>query len=113
MAQQVTIRLVDDLDGSEATITLSFGFDAKSYEIDLNEANANEFKKVVSRYINSARLVSSVTRRAQSRTRNNGSQSKIDVGSIKQWARENGLPYPERGRLPHSLIAQWEAASVS
>ena len=40
MAQKVHIVLEDDLDGSDATQTVSFGLDGTSYEIDLNDKNA-------------------------------------------------------------------------
>jgi len=42
MAQKTLILLQDDLDGSEAAETVSFGLDGKSYEIDLSEKNAQK-----------------------------------------------------------------------
>ena len=45
MAQKVNIILVDDLDGSEATETVSFGLDGASYEIDLNDGNAAALRR--------------------------------------------------------------------
>ena len=44
MAQKVQVLLVDDLDGSEATETVSFGLDGVSYEIDLSSGNAGELR---------------------------------------------------------------------
>jgi nucleoid-associated protein Lsr2 len=40
MAQKVQVLLVDDLDGSEATETVTFGLDGVAYEIDLSSGNA-------------------------------------------------------------------------
>ncbi|HRK44564.1 MAG TPA: Lsr2 family protein, partial [Nocardioides sp.] len=40
MAQKVHIVLEDDLDGSDATQTVSFALDGTAYEIDLNDKNA-------------------------------------------------------------------------
>ena len=40
MAQKVNIVLVDDIDGSEATQTVTFGLDGATYEIDLNDDHA-------------------------------------------------------------------------
>ena len=37
MAQRTQVILVDDIDGSEATQTVTFGIDGVTYEIDLNE----------------------------------------------------------------------------
>jgi hypothetical protein len=42
MAQKVQVLLVDDVDGSEASESVSFGFDGTTYELDLNEKNAPE-----------------------------------------------------------------------
>ena len=47
MAQKVNIVLVDDLDGTEATETVSFGLDGTTYEIDLNDANAASLREAI------------------------------------------------------------------
>ena len=40
MAQKVQVVLIDDLDGGDATETVTFGLDGATYEIDLSEQNA-------------------------------------------------------------------------
>ena len=40
MAQKVETRFIDDLDGSEASGTVEFGLEGRSYEIDLSDDNA-------------------------------------------------------------------------
>ena len=45
MAQRVVVTLSDDIDGGEAAETVAFGLDGKSYEIDLNPANAKKLRK--------------------------------------------------------------------
>ncbi|MGA9748848.1 MAG: Lsr2 family protein, partial [Nocardioides sp.] len=40
MAQRVHVVLVDDLDGSDADETVTFGLDGVDYEIDLTDAHA-------------------------------------------------------------------------
>jgi len=47
MAQKVHITLEDDLDGGDATETVSFGLDGRSYEIDLNDKNAGKLRKAL------------------------------------------------------------------
>jgi len=39
MAQQTTVRFVDDLDGSEAVGTVTFALNNRAYEIDLSDEN--------------------------------------------------------------------------
>src|ERR1700755_2703481 len=67
MAQKVQVLLVDDLDGGEATETVSFGLDGSSYEIDLSTANADKIRKELALYIEKARKVSEPARRARPR----------------------------------------------
>ena len=68
MAQKVQVLLVDDLDGGEATETVSFGLDGSSYEIDLSSANADKIRKELALYIEKARKVSAPARRRRPRT---------------------------------------------
>ena len=55
MAQKVHIVLEDDLDGSPATETVSFGLDGKTYEIDLNDKNAGKLRDALAQYVGAAR----------------------------------------------------------
>ena len=55
MAQRVSITLVDDLDGSEATETVAFGLDNTNYEIDLSEQNAKELRSRLDEFVAAAR----------------------------------------------------------
>ena len=55
MAREVIEKLIDDLDGSEATETVTFGLDGTTYEIDLNKKNAAALRKAVEPYVKAAR----------------------------------------------------------
>ena len=55
MAQKVQVLLVDDLDGGEATETVSFALDGTSYEIDLSGKNAEELRDAFAKYVGAAR----------------------------------------------------------
>ena len=61
MAQEVITKLVDDLDGSEATETVLFGLDGEGYEIDLNAKNAAALRKAIEKYVAAARGTSGST----------------------------------------------------
>jgi hypothetical protein len=39
MAQQTTVRFIDDLDGSEASGTFDFALEGRQYQIDLSDPN--------------------------------------------------------------------------
>lgn len=57
LARYVMTRLVDDIDGSHAVTTLSFGLDGRSYEIDLSESHLSAFREALAPFISAARAV--------------------------------------------------------
>lgn len=50
-------RLVDDIDGSHAVTTLSFGLDGRRYEIDLSESHLSAFRQALAPFITAARAL--------------------------------------------------------
>jgi hypothetical protein len=49
------VLLVDDLDGSAAEHTITFGLDGQAYEIDLSAPNADQLRGTLGRYVEHAR----------------------------------------------------------
>ena len=77
MAQRVEIVLIDDLDGSDATETISFALDGATYEIDLSEENATALRSCLGDYLANARRAAGPGRRARSGSqRANASRSR-------------------------------------
>jgi hypothetical protein len=107
MAQKVHIVLVDDLDGSEATETISFGLDGTSYEIDLNEKNAAKLRDALATYVGHARKASSGSRRGR---RSAASATGPSAREIRDWARSNGFDVPDRGRIPGEVREAFDSA---
>ncbi|QIG44778.1 Lsr2 family protein [Nocardioides anomalus] len=112
MAQKVHIVLEDDIDGSEATETVSFALDGTSYEIDLNDDNAAKMRDALATYVGHARKVSGSRRgggRRSSTPAANGNGG-ASAREIREWARENGHDVPERGRIPADVREAYESA---
>ena len=108
MAQKVHIVLEDDLDGSDATQTVTFGLDGSAYEIDLNDKNAASLRDALATYVGHARKVSGARRtRRSAASAGNGHTAR----EIRDWARSNGHQVPERGRIPSSVREAFEAAN--
>ncbi|MGA3214664.1 MAG: Lsr2 family protein [Acidimicrobiales bacterium] len=55
MAQTIVVRLIDDIDGSEADETVSFALDGRAYEIELSRKNAANLRKMLAPYIEKGR----------------------------------------------------------
>jgi hypothetical protein len=109
MAQKVNVLLVDDLDGSGADETISFGLDGTHYEIDLNSDHAQELREQLERYVKAARKVTGSAGRPSRvrRATENDARNK----EIRNWARERDLDVNDRGRIPAGIVAQYEAAN--
>ena len=116
MASWTTVTLVDDLDGSQAEQSVSFGLEGIDYEIDLSGANAQALRELLARYTAAARRTGG--RRASSRpsaaprpaNRNAGpGRSRTANAEIRAWAAQHGMVLAERGRIPGRVIEAFEA----
>jgi hypothetical protein len=107
MAQKVQIVLEDDIDGGEASQTVSFALDGTSYEIDLSDGNAEKLREAFAPYVGHARKVTGggARRGRRAATSNSGTSAK----EIREWARSNGCTVPERGRIPADVRNAFEA----
>jgi hypothetical protein len=110
MAQKVHIVLVDDLDGSEATESVSFGLDGTSYEIDLNDANAAALRKALSGYVGHARKVGAARRSGRKASPAAATTDGASAKEIRDWARSNGYDVPDRGRVSADVRQAFDAA---
>ena len=108
MAQKVNIVLVDDLDGSEASETVSFGLDGTTYEIDLNDKNAGKLRDALAPYLGHARKTSGGRRGRKS---SGGGSAGPNPKLVRDWARSNGYEVSDRGRVPADVISAYEAAN--
>jgi hypothetical protein len=115
MAQQTTVRFVDDLDGSEASGTFDFVLEGRNYQIDLSDENAAKLRDALAPYVGAARKAGGRGRgRAPRQTavaEKPARANREETAAIRQWARENGHQVSERGRIPKSVIKAYQAAS--
>src|SRR6476646_8782820 len=110
MAQKVNIVLVDDIDGSEATETVSFGLDGTSYEIDLNDAKAAGLRDALAAYVGHARKVGSARRGRRTSAAAAAAAGGPSAREIRDWARSNGYDVPDRGRVSAEVRQAFDAA---
>ncbi|MFE2538978.1 histone-like nucleoid-structuring protein Lsr2 [Actinacidiphila glaucinigra] len=111
MAQEVRVRLVDDMDGGEAEETVCFAIDGRAYEIDLSGPHAAELRAAIEPYRTRARRAGINSLQAKGVTRLPIGQhlSTVpaarhdDSSEIRDWAKSWGLPVNERGRISHPM----------
>ena len=109
MARKITTTVVCDLphDGEVVSKeTVSFSFEGTAYEIDVCTAHAKELHDKFSEYTGQARRAGTGGRRRRARTGPGRERS----AEIRAWARQRGHKVSERGRIPATIIQEYEAA---
>jgi hypothetical protein len=104
--QKVHVRLEDDLTGGPADETVHFGVDGRDYEIDLNAKHADRLRRQLAPFLARARLARSRGLRTTTRT----SASRERSRQIRAWAESQGLSVTARGRLPRSVVEEYQKA---
>ena len=106
MARKTQVILTDDLDGSEASQTVSFGLDGVAYEIDLNDGHAEQLREQLETWISNGRRVGG---RRTAGTRRTADGDPERTARIREWARENGHKVSDRGRIAGSVLEAYDA----
>jgi hypothetical protein len=107
MATKIAVALEDDLDGGPAAETVRFALDGSEYEIDLSKKNARTFRNQLAPFVEHARKAG----RTQRRRSVHASSRRERGGDIRAWAKDKGIPVSARGRIPASVVEQYEAAT--
>lgn len=116
MAQKISVQMLDDIDGSEATQTVPFALDGVSYEIDLSDDNAARLRDELAVYVGAGQRIGGRKIRlatGQSAAEGGSTTTTADRErnrQIRVWAQENGYEVAERGRLSSEIVAAYEAA---
>lgn len=118
MAQRVVVTLFDDIDGGEAAETVTFGLDGKTYEIDLNPANAKKLRKTLAPYMAAGRKQSAGSgggggggTAGRARATYKRTSLEPDPAAVRAWAQSNKMDVPARGRIPKRVYEAFREAS--
>jgi hypothetical protein len=109
MAKKTVVVLEDDIDGSEASETISFALDGSEYVIDLNEGHAKELRGALERYTAAGRKAAGGRGRSTA-ARTKSPQAGPDAKAVRMWALENGIQVNTRGRIQAEVVEKYEAA---
>jgi nucleoid-associated protein Lsr2 len=93
--------------GARQTRRCGFGVDSAEYEIDLSRKNATAFRKKLAPFFDHARRAGRGQRRRPGRT----AASRDRSGSIRAWAKAQGIAVSARGRIPASVIERYQAVT--
>ena len=106
MATQTMTKLVDDLDGSTAERTVTFGWDGHTFEIDLSKKNIAALDNALKPYISAG---APGARRRGRPAAAAGAAKRAGMPDIREWARANGHEISDRGRIPVAVVEAYEA----
>lgn len=105
MAIQNIALLTDDLDGTEATQTVTFGLAGRQFTIDLNDENANRLIGFLTVFVEAATEVVPQVKSAP--VKSNG-----EAAAVRAWAIENGYQIGDRGRIPAQVTEAYHKAQT-
>lgn len=109
MASRIITQLISDISGAEILNgegeKVEFAYRGVNYVIDLTADEASDFDAAMAHWTGHA------TQRGGGRKRGERTRNGNDAKAIRQWARENGLDVPERGRIPAEVRSKYEAAN--
>jgi len=116
MAQQTTVRFIDDLDGSDAVGTVTFSLENRTYEIDLSDENTDKLHEALAPFIEYGRKAGGRSggrgrsQRQTAMTEKPVRSSREETHTIREWARQHGHQVSDRGRIPKSVIEAYQVA---
>lgn len=112
MAQKVQITLLCDLDdgNAEADETLQFSLGGSAYEVDVCGEHAQQIRDGLAPFVAHARKTSSANSSSSRRRPGRTAAGRDQTASVRSWAKDHGIQVNERGRIPASVVKEYEAA---
>jgi len=109
MAQKVQVMLLCDLDDGnvDAEETLQFSLGNAAYEVDVCAKHAQQIRDGLQPFVAQARKTGAASS-ARRRQRTTGTRQ--ETAGIRSWAKDQGIQVNERGRIPASVVKEYEAA---
>jgi hypothetical protein len=115
MAKKTQVILIDDIDGGKAEETVKFAIDGQAYEIDLSQAHANELRQSLAKFQEAGTKLGRYTV-GTTRSPARGASTRRPAGdreqnkAIREWAERNGKKVSPRGRIPQSIVEEYNAS---
>lgn len=115
---QTIVTVIDDFDDKPIddglADSIDFTWEGTSYTIDLRPANADKFRKDMEKWLAAATKVTGRRGRPKgtggggTRPGTGSGYPKETLAKIREWAVDNGHEVSARGRIPQTIIDEWE-----
>ena len=107
MARVTITQYICDITGQPVEegehVTIEFTVNGTAYVLDTDKGGAAKFDKAMKPYTDAARTV-----KAPRRPRKSGSAER--TRKIREWALSQGIGVADRGRVPATIVEQYEEA---
>jgi hypothetical protein len=109
VAKETIVKLVDDIDGSTASQTVTFALDGVAFEIDLSDANADKLRRALRPYVEAGTtLTPGGARHTRTVISAQGDTLREEARAIRAWAQKYGPslgldPVSDRGAIPQRV----------
>ena len=113
MAKTVIVKLTDDIDGGDADETIHFSLDDRSYEIDVNTANAARLREALQPFIEKGRAVNGSGPRRSTRTARADAADKTLYSQLKDDEKARFRSWANMAtarRISDARVNSWIAA---
>jgi hypothetical protein len=109
MAKQTIVKLIDDIDGSTASHTVTITLDGVTVDIDLSDDNAGKLRRELQPFVEAATKVTSAgVRHTRTVISAQGASLREQTQAIRAWAQKYGPqlgldPISDRGAIPQRI----------
>jgi hypothetical protein len=109
MVKQVIHSVTDDLDGSPDAAEVTFTLGNQSYAIDLAPKNEARLRDALQPFIDAGRKMTRL-KAAAGATRSGADRERNQA--VRQWARDNGVELPSRGRIAQGYLDAYDDSNI-
>lgn len=112
MAQKVQVLLLCDLESGNAPAeeTVQFAVGQTAYEIDVCAKHAQQIRSALEPFVTHGRKAGGAAATGSRRRRERPASSREQSASIRAWAKERGISVNDRGRIPASVVREYQQA---
>jgi len=111
MARSTVTHISHDIDGSAEAQTVTFRFQGVAYSIDLGQKNLDKLTTALTAFIEHATRERRAASQGTSATRvKTAAERGYELAELREWAGQNKVALPQRGRIPAPIVAQYLAA---
>lgn len=101
------VVISDDITGEKDAETVHFALDGTNYTIDLHPKTKAKLDSVLAPFIAKAERIGRVATAKPEPKRKHATRP--DIEQIRQWAKEQGIPMGDRGRIPKVVLSQYDS----